>query len=45
MCVSLQHGYVAYAFGAHIIVYRLNITESRPCLVQKIIETQEHRAR
>ncbi len=45
MCVSLQHGCIAYSFGVHIIIYRVNITESRPCTVQKIMETQEHRGR
>ncbi len=45
MSVSLQHGYIAYAFGVHIIIYRVTVTETRPCTVQKIMETQEHRAR
>jgi len=45
MCVSLQHGYIAYSFGVHITIYRVNITESRPCTVQKIMETHEHRGR
>jgi len=45
MCVSLQHGYVSYAFGVHIIIYRVNLFESKACTVQKIMETQEHRAR
>ena len=45
MSVSLQHGCIAYAFGVHIIIYRVNITETKPCTVQKIMETQEHRAR
>jgi hypothetical protein len=45
MSVSLQHGYLAYAFGVHIIIYRVNISELRPCLVQKLMETQEHRGR
>lgn len=45
MTVSLQHGYIAYAFGVHIMVYRINTTESRPCHAQKLMETHEHRAR
>lgn len=45
MCVSLQHGFIAYAFGVHIIIYRVNVSETRPCVVQKIMETQEHRGR
>ncbi|UJR31375.1 hypothetical protein I4U23_018869 [Adineta vaga] len=42
MSVSLQHGFIAYAFGVHIIIYRVNITEIRACTVQKVMETQEH---
>ncbi|CAF1108280.1 unnamed protein product [Rotaria sp. Silwood1] len=45
MSVSLQHGYVAYSFGVHIMIYKVNVTESRPCNVQKIMETHEHRGR
>jgi hypothetical protein len=45
MSVSLQYGYIAYSFGVHIIVYRVNVTELRVCTVQKIMETQEHRGR
>jgi hypothetical protein len=45
MSVSLQHGYIAYTFGIYITIYRINITESRPIAVQKIMETHEHRAR
>jgi hypothetical protein len=45
MSVSLQYGYIAYAFGIHIMIYRINVSESRLCTVQKIMETQEHRGR
>jgi len=45
MSVSLKYGYIAYAFGIYITIYRINITESRPITVQKIMETHEHRSR
>jgi hypothetical protein len=45
MSVSLRYGFIAYAFGVHIITYRVNVTEIRTCTVQKIMETQEHRGR
>jgi len=45
MSVSLQHGFIAYSFGVHIIIYQVNITESGTCTVQKIMETHEHRGR
>lgn len=45
MSVSLRYGYIAYAFGVHIMAYRISVSESKPCSVQKIMETQEHRGR
>ncbi|CAF0938028.1 unnamed protein product [Adineta steineri] len=45
MSVSLQHGFIAYSFGVHILIYRINITELRLCTAQKLMETQEHRGR
>jgi hypothetical protein len=43
--VSLQHGFIAYAFGGHIIICRVNVSEIHPCTVRKIMETQEHNGR
>ncbi|CAF1166181.1 unnamed protein product, partial [Adineta ricciae] len=45
MSLTFQYGFIAYAFGVHIIIYRVNVTELRPCHVQKVMETQEHRGR